>query len=213
MSDTAFSTLYDDIRLDIPGAPDALIEQALNRTARFFCREVPVLRCTSEIWLIPDRADYILDIPANTVVGHIISLDYNDSLIPGTNETMLDKKDKGWRIQTGTTIENYLQPRLGTIRLYPIPEESEPDAIKAHLSLIPTRDATGFEENLMARYDDLLIDGALSWLFSRPSQKWESPQSALEYRAMHEIELERAAIDNFHNNVQSELSVRMKPLA
>jgi len=78
MSQTALSTLYNDIRIDVPSCPDPIILRALNRTLREFCGRVPVLRKELPIWLIKDRACYELDIPANTRIGFIQSVVNSD---------------------------------------------------------------------------------------------------------------------------------------
>ena len=214
MSQTALSSFYNDIRIDVPGCPDLLILRALNRALRDFCKRVPVLRKTLSIWLIKDRPCYELDVPANTKLGYIISVVNSDGVpIDAVNETELTKLSTGWRTLVGPDTKGYLMPELGEFRAYPIPEASKANALSVVFSLIPTKQAVDFEEELADRYEQLLIDGALSWLFLRPNQKWLNPSLAAVHNTKYEKSIQDAGIDAMRNNVRSELTITLRPLA
>ena len=214
MSQTALSTFYNDVRLDAPGCPDILILRALNRTIRDFCRRVPVLRKEQSIWLIQNRSCYELDVPANTKIGFIQSIVNSDGKkIEALNELELDKRSIGWRSIVSTNVEGYLMPVLGELRVYPIPEEMEVNALTVYFSLIPTKEAIDFESELADRYEQLLIDGAISWILLRPNQKWTNPAAAKIHMIEYETALQNAIIDTMRNNVRSEIKVTLRPLA
>lgn len=213
MSDTLLSTLYSDISIDVPGCPDRLMLRSLNRTMRDICKRVPLIKHTAAIWLIPGRSCYSLDLPSKRKIGFIDDVTYDGSIILATNETMRSQRDPTWRTKEAEDPTHYLQENLGSIRIFPIPTVSKANAISVELSLIPTKDEDEFDDELIDRYEQLLIDGALSWLFARPNQKWTDLQQAQLHYGLYEGGIENAAIDAMRSNVKSDLTMKLKPLA
>lgn len=207
--------LRNEIRLEAPGVTNQLIDVASLRAARDLLRRAPIWKRDVLLWPIPERPCYSLKIPAETEIGDIISVTYLDRLIEPTTGAMLARTNKMWEVQTGSTLTNYLRPDLGSIRLYPIPDNTvnQENSVTVKVSLIPSLEADEIDDAIADTYRDTFIHGALAWLLSKPGQKWYAPNVAAEHNAYFYYGMAQALIDDSHSNVRSELSVAMRPFA
>jgi hypothetical protein len=214
MSMTALSTLYDDLRINVPGCPNMILLKGLNWAIRELCKRQPVWRQSVTVWLIANRSCYRLNYPANSNIGIIISLnDKEGRKVSPITESELDEMDSTWRKRVADPVKAYLQPELNTLQVYPIPETGQSDALTAITSLVPSRDATEFDSELLNRYDQLLIAGAAYWIQSRPNWKWTSMEQAAVNHSIFTDYFEEAAINTTLNNVKAELKMRPWKLA
>lgn len=175
---THIRSLYPDVRLNCPGAPDIAIARATRRAVRDF-----LIR--SEVWTselvnpmpytqAAAAYDPQSQAPVGTTIASILSVRWR----PTGQEILFLTKDQltesfpGWETETDAAPEFYTLPAPSVARLYPIAEGTVPSAVEMTVALTLDDNQVDIPSWLYFKYDDDLVAGALGILYAMPRQEW-----------------------------------------
>jgi hypothetical protein len=139
---------------EVAECPNLVIKRAVTSAAQDFFRE-------TNLWTVecdpvdsdPGEPIVELDIPANTLIGKVISLYIDKREIEPMRP---DDVAAGWMERTGT-IGGYWLSGARTLRLYPACETSQ--SIHAFVSVIPAMNCTSFDD-IANQYFQGIVHGA-----------------------------------------------------
>lgn len=85
--------------------------------------------------------------------------------------------------------------RSGTVlRLAPVPNKDARNVVKTRVAYIPLRGSSEVDDEVAAKYYDIILRGAIVALLEMPGNSWTSPTTAAVYRAQ---------LENDYNNARN----------
>lgn len=183
---TALTDLFALLDREFAGWQSGIKSAAILRAAREICRATSLWRAAlTAIDVVQGQAEYTLTPPADGHIVRIPALLYNNVLLRGMTEDRLSRFSDNWRNASGTPSA-FVALTRETVRLYPTPDTSLVAALEPDVVIQPSLTATTVPDWLADQYEEILVDGALSWLFAMPLRDWYRPQAATYHRARFE---------------------------
>ena len=186
--------LAPNVLIEAPSCSAMLAERVIMEAARDFCRETDAIRRSVAGSLAANEPEFTLTLPAGVSLINLISVFVDDRKLKlVTTEEARASAD--WnRAGTPRTV-----CRTGnTLRFSPMP--SEVMAIEVFYSASPDSLTLTLDDELVERWGDVLVWGALGRLLTMPQRAWTNPQLAIHYAALYRMKLDdirqRAESDN-----------------
>lgn len=175
-----------------PGAPDFLIERVARDAIIELCQDTRALRRQIDpITLIANEYEYDLEPPANTVVHDIDYVSYKGDLLKPVTARMLERDTPDWRNRTSSRPRLYTKYKPDTLYVVPKPTATIADALDISLILKPSRSSLTFDDELYEEYFDTIVNNILARLMRMPKKDWTDKQSAAEYYALYQTDIDR----------------------
>lgn len=174
MNTKLFTTLYDEVLIDVPGVPADVALNAIRNTAIEFCdRTMCWVVDADPISSVAGLSVYQFEPENGSEVAGVIQANYSGSRIYPMTASQLDDEysQNLWSEQTGVP-RYYLIEQPEEFILVPIPSESVDSAIKMKVSLKPTRTSSGMERWVIDKYFDTLAHGAKARLCAMHKKPW-----------------------------------------
>lgn len=197
---------------EVPGAPDALVKQAIMRTANDFCIETGVWSEIQDPIPVTDNVnEYDVYAPRGAKVATIKSIwMVNRELVPVTMER-LQELIPNWQEAKGSEPAYYNSATdYRTVRIYPIPLGSNGAKITIRAVYTPDQFGTTLPDFLVDKWLDELLAGAKARLMIMPGKAWTNPELAVMNQAMFTEGMVRAKVFIAHDKVAG--SVRVRPV-
>lgn len=190
------SAFLPEVYLDAPGVPEPVALNALRNALRELC---VVSRAWSTeldpIAIVSGQVLYDLDCPYGSEATAIISATQGTTALAVTTIHDLNRTDSGWRDRTGEALWAVIFDP-GNVRVYPTPSADQDDPLLVRVSLRPTLDASACDD-LMGRYSEYLVAGALARLKTIPNKPWSDREAVGVHQAQFRYGINRAASDVF----------------
>lgn len=200
----AISGQNKKVRIEAPGCPDVIIEDALIDAVQDFFRmseawryTVPTLLDWTTALTFPALTEGV-EIPADTRVFRLDVLKYasdGTSLkpVPFSTRQQLDCEYPDWEVRTGNSPQRWTNDAGGNEpRIIPIADADVNGSIQARVILVPLTTATTVEDFFYHEYHDAFRFGALARILKMPGRDWTNPQMAAFYRTQFDIEWKKA---------------------
>ena len=182
MNTKLFTTLYDEVLIDVPGVPADVALNAIRNTAIEFCdRTMCWVVDADPISSVAGQSIYQFEPENGSEVVGVIQAYYNGVRINPMTASQLDNEysqpqstfvaGEPWNEQIGVP-RYYLIEQPEEFILVPIPSESVDSAIKMKVSLKPTRTSSGMERWVIDKYFDTLAHGAKARLCAMHKKPW-----------------------------------------
>jgi hypothetical protein len=182
----SFSTLYPRLQTEALGAPPALMDLKIRDAARQFMREVPAWRVDhANIAIVTDQADYALTAPADSEIVRVLyaslqttGQDKGMPLSPAP-EAML-RRD--WQELDGRPT-GFMTPKFNTMTVLPRPDSNVVGNItRINLQLRPSRTTTIIDDNVLNRWEEEIMIGAVWLMYDMQDQPWTNKAEARRYK-------------------------------
>lgn len=206
------SDLLPYILPEVPGAPDALVKQAIMRAANDFCTETGVWSEIQDPTPVVDNVnEYDLDAPSGAQVITIKSIwMVNRELVPVTMER-LQELIPNWQESKGSDPAYYnCAQDYSTVRIYPIPLGANGAKMTIRAIYAPNQFGTTLPAFLVDKYLDEIMAGAKSRLMIMPNKSWSQPQLAMVNATVFNEGVVKAKVFQAHDKVAG--SVRVRPV-
>lgn len=163
-----WSSFYDLVLSDLPGAPTAAVDVALRQSAIQFCQQSlswhynhPAVAVTS------GTAQYAFVPPAEAVVHAIHYAAFDGSEIATrVDESSVTIYD--WRNESGTP--KYVFGGATSLTLVPTPDAG--GTLSLEVILKPSVDATGVDDAIFDEFREAIVHGALARLMLSPKKPY-----------------------------------------
>lgn len=194
---TIYGTFLPLVLPHVPGCPEFVAETAIRSAAIEFCERSDYLHHeTDPATVVAGVARYDLDLPAQTMLGRVISASLGGvPLTPSTPDALARLyAGRDWRTVEGSP--SYVT-QYGTceVILAPIPQQTVPGGLALVLSLVPSRDSQGCDSVLWERWAEQIADGALYRLHEMAGQPFFNAPAAAFRRARFEMAITKAKLE------------------
>lgn len=200
-----------DVSISVPGAPRAIVEDAIMDTIRDFCESTLLwVRQLDAIDIVAGTVEYPLVAPAG-VQANVVLVDraeFSGSFMAPESMDLLDRLPDAWRAQTGSSSDAFIVDAEKTLRLRYIPTESITAALVVWAALKPSYTADNIPDFIYNDWFDCILNGAISNLFRKPRQIWTNIQEA-EYFYQQYI-AERSRAKGVKTTGKTKLSLRVQ---
>lgn len=193
MPDLAYSTLAEEVHVYIGMCPAPLVVRAIRDSAIAFCEESLCYTYRDVTTLGDNSNEHTFTVPAETTFLKVEAIRKveNGSLgreIDPTSEALLDQEN-AWSQPAGNPTKFYML-EVGKIAFSPAAQSGFQFA---HTIVVkPKRTSTGLREDLVERYGDYLISGAVARLASMKGAEWSDPQTAAEHSVAFQAGVSKA---------------------
>lgn len=176
------------MRAFIDSCADAVMEEAVKRSAIRFCESTKVYRLAANVVSeVANQAEYDLTFTdTNVLLIGLWHVTRNGEDIRETSEYKLDTSVWNWRQESGTSTFYFLSD-TNKLRLYVIPDADASDIIQCECIVKPTLDAIDVPDYIYAQWAEPIAEGALAYLKKMPLKPWSDFPNA----AVHEVEYRR----------------------
>lgn len=170
---------YPWVQIDCPGVPAPLMDDAIRKGAREFCKLTYCLEATVPVVTVAAQADYALTLPTDTELVAVNHVKRNTSefLAPQYSD-YIDAQTASSGLPTMFAVIEELPLEL---RMFPVPDRVE--TLTTSLALMPTPDAATFDDKLLNWYQEGITSYAKYYLMSQPAKAWSNDdKAAFEFR-------------------------------
>lgn len=207
-----WSYWFPDLAIHVPGCPPVLMVHELRRAAQTFFERSRAWRVTQAPLAVALGESEKASTPTDTTTD-LVELEaawYDGKpLYPITLEELDNAFHDDWQAHTGTPTR-YLEPSVGTIRLYPSPIAAATTGLKLRLIVKPSDTATGLPDDMAARYRDAIHLGAKSRLMAIPGKPWTNFELAGALATSFASQADSAHTKAAKGNVNARVRARVK---
>ena len=210
MSMQSYDSLVRDIILYAAHCPEPIATHAAKMTVIDFCRRTHWWKVTSDpVDLTAGEPNYFVEVPNGTEPISVVAVWYNNRpLWPMGFSTRNRFQFTNLSSQKGTP-QAFTQDTLPELTLLPTPQFAETNALVMTVAVQPKRSADSADRDMMERYFDALVWGALSRVLSIPNQPFTSLDNAAIREKQYREEVTKAKIDA--NKALTAASLRVQP--
>lgn len=170
--------LINDVRLEVPGAMEDLIEKHMRRAIIEFCE-------ISHFWheevgpiiVIDDIDRYLLTSSSYSRIGSVLEV---TTMLNGNEIHLTETEDEGVKYR-------YQCPSPFEIVVHPV-DWLKGLSLSVVCSIVPVvyQDSLEVSEEVVIRHRDALVDGATARLMEIPGKEWTNERRAMQLRAKFE---------------------------
>ena len=205
-----YSSLVRDVVMYAPHCPEHVAQHAVKLTCIDFCRRTHWWKYTSDpIDVTAAESAYQVEVPNGTEPISVVAAWYKDSpLWPMGFSTKNRFQFKNLNSMSGTP-QAFSHDTPTEVVLSPVPKDTVASALVLTVAIAPKRTANGADRDMMERYFDALVSGALARVYAIPNEPFSSADAALAREKMYRVEATKAKIDA--NKALTAASLRVQP--
>jgi hypothetical protein len=206
---TALSTLVQDVQAYVYGCPQPVIINALRLAAIDFCKK-------SEAWkyrpaaqnVVINVSHVVIPLPEDSEIHGYGDVKYNGGEITFLDWDTVTGYDPAFPSITGTPSNFTYQQDLGTLYMYPVPNESLAGSLLVMVILKPTITATTLDTVIATRYKEAIVSGAVQRLSMMDKMVWYDPKKALLHGKIF-----LAGVADAHSEAKTDFGAKMRRVA
>jgi hypothetical protein len=202
----AVSTMVPELRVELPGIADPVLNAAIFRGLRkfFWFSESWKYTCDNGLAYTINQQAFNLpvagtDIPANTVLKRIDTVLYDSGgddwqkKIEFRTRDQLDRIDGNWWTETGTEPKYWTYDNAVPI-WYPIASATVATAALYRCVIAPayTSLSSTLPDLLYYEFEDYIKAGILADLMKMPGKDWTNPEMSAYYAAIYKAGVDKA---------------------
>lgn len=195
----------------VPGCPEPTANQALIDAAIVFCEDSLAIRSQLDRFnTVVGQSQYLLEaVESGEQVSRVMHVTFDGApieVIPyervGVPPAVSGRPLAAYAVRDGADF--YLT-------LWPTPDTVAPVDVVA--AVRPNRNATQLSDDLLNRWSDAVIHGALSRIMSIPNQPFSDPAGAQTAMLMATRASSRARVEGSYGRVRGQIAVTSRPFA
>lgn len=196
----AIRTMLPEVRVELTGIPEPILNAALFRVIRQFFWESEAWKYTYDNGLdwtadtpaAPSPAAGT-DIPAKCVVKRVDTIKYGsdgekwDNRIPFLSRDQLDRDNADWVDETGSSPQSWTHGNDGAAVIIPMTTATVTDGllIRAVIAPVFTLVTDTLPDFLYYEFEETIKAGVLAQLMKQPGKDWTDLNMATFYAAAH----------------------------
>ena len=184
----ALSTLYPELRVELPGVPEPLLVAATKRITRQFFRKSEAWRYDLDNilnWTTALTFPAIVagtDIPDNTHVVRIDKVRYGVTHATRTlrfvPRDQLDRENPRWATETGSSPKAWTHAASSVAQIIPIASASVSSSLHIRAVIAPSPDLVSLPDFLFYEFEEAIKFGTLAQLMKIPGKDWSAANLA-----------------------------------
>jgi len=173
MANTVYSTLFPDIQAYVASCPQPTLLNALRLSAIEFCRRSEAYKYRPPVvTVVANTPNYLPVLPTDTEIHGYADVKYDGGRITFMDWDDVTTRDPAYPSETGTPGNFTYQSVTGPLYLYPIPSTVPTTGILLSLVLRPTITSSGLDSDLISRYKETIVHGAVKRVCVMDKQVW-----------------------------------------
>lgn len=210
MSTVSFESFVPDVLMYAPNCPEFTALHALRLTAIDFCTETHWWKYKSDpIDLTAGEKEYQIEVPSGAEPVVVVAAWYQNRPMFALGHSAKNK----WQSLDLDSQEGppmfWSQQDTANMIVSPVPRVSESEALVIECAVRPLRTASSTNKDLMERWYDEIINGALSRLYSIPNQPYTNYDLAKMRERLYREGVTKGKIDA--NKSLTSASLRVQP--
>lgn len=214
MAERTFLSLATRLATSVPGCPQPVLVQYIRDAAIEVCERTLAWRYDQPlITLSSGIAEYPYEVPTGTEVHAFLTATVNNEpMFPMTLEAIRSKYPS-W---PDMPAEQWSDPRyilqldVDDFAVAPLPDASQPYAVRMIVALKPLRDASGMDKTVFDDLENVIMNGALQNLLVLPNKPWSDRELAVYHAKQYISKItERRARANLGAG-RASMSVQMR---
>ncbi len=170
-------SFYPWVSVDCPGVPAVMLDDAILRGAREFCKATHAIEYDGTIASVISQTDYEPTLDSNTEIVAVKQVKQGTTYLTADSLENLEALTSNGADPTKYAVVETLPL---SIRFYP-----SPIAVKtynARFAVMPTINSSSVDDKLFEWYRDAIIAYAKYWLMVQPGKDWSNAdQAAFEW--------------------------------
>ncbi len=210
MSTVPYEAFLPEVLPYVRDCPEfAAINAIRNACAEFCLKSTYWRRSLEPVTLVPDQAEYDLDLDLGTGIAIIMQAYWDERpIVHASDEQLVVHYGRNWRELSGDGVNFITQDSLDTIRVVPTPNENITGRIHLHVALRPLRTSVRIDKVIFERFAEVIGFGARARLHDTPGQPYEDKEAALKYRKWFQSGYGQATIEVSKASGRGPLQVR-----
>lgn len=205
-----YDALVRDVVMYAPHCPEHVALHAVKMTTIDFCRRTHWWKYTSDpLDLQAGEKAYQIEVPNGTEPISVVAAWYNSTPLFPLGFSSKNKYQFTNLDDRQATPMAFSQNDTQEVVLSPVPAKDEAGALVLTTAIQPKRNATGADRDMMERWFDALMNGALVRVYMIPNQPFTSSEAASARDKLYREELTKAKIDA--NKALTAASLRVQP--
>ncbi len=182
MADVLLSSLFPELRVELPGIPEPLLVAATKRITRQFFRKSESWRYDLDVvlnWTTALTFPAIVagtDIPTDTHVVRVDQVRFGitdaDRTIRFVPRDQLDREDPDWQTSTGSIPSAWTHVAAGLARIIPIASADVNTSLHIRAVIAPSPDKVDLPEFLFYEFEEFIKFGVLGQLMKIVGKDW-----------------------------------------
>jgi hypothetical protein len=222
-----WSNWFDEVLPEVPGCPQPVAINAIRNATIAFCYDSRVLLLNHPLMdAVANQATYPWMPDGNQVAESTDPIWATHPWAPGYSQTAqlkvvraeqvwfegrelfpttsddLEERFVCWPQEVGTP-QFFLQDQIAALRIVPRPQASAASAIRARVSVTPSRASLGVTDMVRERYLEPIAMGAKARLMLMQRKPWSNPQMGAALMVQFEDEIAKARLAAFKGWVRS----------
>jgi len=212
----AYEKFFPNILPEVPGAAEAIVENAVRNAVIEFCEKSLILqRDHDPVTLVQGNVDYDLEPPSGYLVVKVMKawLENNplDPLAPDlVREAAVYNRLFSSYQSANSTPRAYLQKTERTISVWYPPEKDYINGLTLRVALKPTRASSSVEDVILEDYAEVIASGALARLMMSAGKPYTNIEMAAVHKGLFQQGINLARSRALHGQVRSNLSVKLR---
>lgn len=208
------------VRPEVVGCAEPLIEDAVRRGIREFCKDTWILRSDlAPIPLVDGQAEYALTAPTGRDIFSISHVQYYNAtseqtrVVYPTSVDVLDSQYayRTWRLDKGTPLQYMLNNTLTTMTLYPIPSPVvSGDTVTPIAVVLPSFTTDTVDDILFTVYGRGIAAYAKAMLMGMAGVAWFNPQMLSVYDNMYRASVADAKISLNRGSMRNQVASALR---
>jgi hypothetical protein len=211
------SEWYDSIRVEVPAAPNPLIEDKVRLAAIEVCKRTMVSRETLDLIDIEAGVkQYKIEPPSSCLkiwrVLWMKTINGTSPLFPTSRHNLISL-GVDWERATGEAATDWVQIKNDIVQLWPAPTIDLDEELEAHVAFIPDPRTPKLDDRLYFYYKEAIVAGALSKLLSMSGTEWYDVRAAMTREREFQVEISKMLANTQKDESVADLQVAMRPFA
>ena len=216
----AFSAFYPLVSLECAGAPRPIIDDAVRRGAREFCKESHALSLEVTIPTVAATSDYnpialtaaLVTLEVELLAVNFVRRNSSDFLDPQSVEYVNSQTaNSGYPNMFAVVGTKVLDNTRKTVRLYPTPSSVE--SLYYDIVVMPLQAAATVPDILSDKYLEGVAAYAKYWLMIQVGKPWSNPEKATACYRQFDAKVADAKVRKAQGHANIVRHIHMTPFA
>ena len=206
---------YDDIRIEVPAAPNPLIQSRVRLASIEACKRSLVSHGTLDsVDIEAGEAVYKLEPPSSCFrIWRVMWVRTENMMLFPASRRVIESAGGDWTKGDSNAAHAFMSVAADTIRLYPEPKIAISEGFIPHVAFVPDPKTTKLDDRLYYYYKEAIVAGTLSKLLRMSGTAWYDPKAATVREIEFQAEISKMLANANKDEGVADLNVTMRPFA
>jgi len=203
---------YDDILLEVPGAPKPLVKHRIIMATAEVCKRTMISNATLDPVEIEDGVSiYRLETPSSCLrIWRVLWVKSQGRILTQAARRNLISENKDWEQDTGEAAYSFINIDASTIQLIPGPTKAIEDGFTAHVAFVPDPRTPRIDDRFFYYYKEAIVAGTLAKLLRIKNMAWYDRAAATDREIEFQVEISKINANTNKDESVADLKVALR---